>query len=196
MEASGLWKTLVGARFVDERQRVGRVEVSENVARIYYKDGDVEVVYLVDYSIPNGVYHDYRERTTALVALRTYAQTVATTVGKRADVFEANGHEDVSAILKALLDLELFTLVGWILGKRHDSQVVGTPVLRVGNAELQFPVEVAVDSLACEYGGPHGYCKLRRQALVYPEVRREVRNAWLTVATGHWKYALNRLSDV
>jgi len=196
METAGLWNTLVGARFVDKGVHVRRVEVSENVAHVYYKDGDVEDVYLVDYSMPNGVYQNTHEKATALEGLRKYARAVATAVGKRADELEAKGREDAPSILKALLDLELFTLVGWIIGRRHNSQIVGTPILRVGGAELQFPVEVVADPLACEYSGPHGYCKLQRQALVYPEVRRCVRNAWLTVATGHWKYALSRLGNI
>jgi len=187
MRTVALWKTLNGARFV-ECNRVSKVEVSSNVAKVYFKDGDVEAIRLVDYKMPEGEHVGFAAQL-ALKDLRAYAEKIAEAVGKKADELEDGGRADVAAILKALLDLELFALLGWIYGYGdYWRRVVGKPALRVGRVELSFPVKVEVDSFACAHGSLA--CKLSRRVLVYPDLAREVRNVWLTVATGHWKYAL------
>jgi len=186
MRTTVLWKTLVGARFV-ECDRVSKVSVSNGVARVYYRDGDIEAVYLVDYKLPEGEHVGF----TALLALkdlRAYAERIAKAVGERADELEDKGREDAAAVLKALLDLELFALLGWVYGRGDWPRVIGRPVLRAGKVGVQFPVEVEVDPFTCEYGS--SACKLRRGALTCPDLRREIRSVWLTVATGYWKYAL------
>jgi len=190
MRTVALWKTLNGARFV-ECNRVSKVEVSSNVAKVYYRDGDVEAVHLVDYKLPEGEHTGFTAQL-ALKDLRAYAERIAKAVGERADELEDRGCEDAAAVLKALLDLELFALLGWIYGGEKQWRVVGRPVLRAGNVELQFPVEVDVDSYVCWHGS--SACKLRR--IAHPDLRREVRDVWLTVATGYWKYALAQFENI
>jgi len=191
MRTVALWKTLNGARFTIPGERVVKVSVSNGVAKVYFKDGDVESIRLVDYKLPEGEHVGFTAQL-ALKDLRTYAERIASMVGKRVDELEAGGHEGAAAVLKALLDLDLFALLGWIHGEERNWRVVGRPVLRSGNVELQFPVEVDVDSYVCWHGS--SACKLRRVA--HPDLRREVRNAWLTVATGYWRHALTQFENV
>jgi len=191
MRTTTLWKTLNGARFVDPRERVVKASVSSDVARVHFKDGDVETIHLVGYKMPKGEYTGFVAQL-ALKDLRAYAERIASTVGKRADELEAGGHEGAAAVLSALLDLDLFMLIGWIYGRENNWRITGRPVLRSGNVELEFPVEVDIDSYVCWHGS--SACKLRRVA--HQDLRREVRNAWLTVATGYWRYALTQFENI
>jgi len=187
-----LWKTLTGARFTDPKNRVVKVEVRGGVARVTYKDGDVESVHLTDYDVPEGIYVDYNRRLSVLRELRTYAEKIAAALGQRAGELEDAGREEVAAVLRAVIDLDLFMLLGWIYGEERQWRVVGRPVLRAGSVELQFPLEVDIDSYVCWFNAQP--CKLMR--VLRLDLRREIRNVWLTVATRYWKYALDWSNEV
>jgi len=118
MRITALWKTLNGARFVDPRERVVKVAVSNDVVKVYFKDGDVETIHLVDYKMPEGEHVGFTAQL-ALKDLRAYAGRIAEAVGKRADELEDRGREDVAAVLKALLDLDLFVLLTEVWGVKR-----------------------------------------------------------------------------
>jgi len=188
MRTTALWKTLVGARFTDGRSRAVKVAVSGGVAKVYFKDGDVEAVHLVGFELPEGEYVGHQVQQ-ALGSLRAYAEGIAAAVGKRADELEELGHEDAAAVMRALLDLDLFALLAEVRGAKVRSDVVGALAIRRGNASLCLPIEVRIDSMYVAHVGPHTH-KFERYVRAYADSWRLLRDAWLVAATKYWRLAL------